>query len=427
MAQTQNRWIVVAGALLVQLALGAIYAWSVFTPSLKEDFGFTAPQTQAIFSVGLAVFAVAMIIAGRWLPKAGPRKVAIVGGVILGAAYILAKWAGAGSEPFWGLFLTIGVLGGFGIGLAYVTPIAAGIKWFPDKKGLVTGLAVAGFGFGALLWVKLAGEWGLLIEKMGVLDVFALYGVIFLIMVVLGGLLLSFPPAGWTPAGWSPEAQAAAAADNHDFEPREMVKTPQFYSLVLMFMFSAMAGLMVIGNIKLFGISDLAARGGYTKAASSAIAGTAMAVFYSLANGVGRIVWGTISDYIGRRKALALMTGSQGIMMLLLYFTATSETLFYLGAMVVGFNFGGNFALFPTAVADFFGTKNVGKNYSYVFVAYGFAGIAGPMIGGYFEGNYLTAFVIAGVACLAASGLAYFTRRPHHLTDDQVKAYAASQ
>ncbi len=408
-----GRWRVVAGALLIQVALGAIYAWSVFTPSLRDDFGFTATQTQAVFAVGLASFALSMVFAGRWLAKAGPQRVAITGGALLGIGYILARWAGASAEPFWGLMATIGVLGGAGIGLAYVCPIAAGIQWFPDKKGRITGLAVAGFGFGALLWVKLAGDWGGLIAAHGVLDVFALYGVAFLALTLAGGLLLTFPPPGWKPDGWTPPEPGTAGASGLELDPRAMLGTHQFYALWLMFTASAMAGLMVIGNIALFGRAELVSRGGYAPAEALAIAGTAMAVFYSLANGIGRIAWGAISDRIGCRSALVAMTVTQGLMLLVLVFTARHEWLFYAGAAVVGFNFGGNFALFPTATADFFGTRHVGRNYPYVFLAYGVGGITGPILGGLFEGRYGTAFALAGVACLAAAALAVVTRAPH--------------
>ena len=169
------------GAVLIQLCLGAIYAWSVFTPYLiKEPFYFTKTQTQVVFSVGLATFAVVMVLAGRWQAKSGPRIVALTGGLVLGVGYLLA---GLLKDALFGYFVNqiifIGLVGGAGIGLAYVCPIAVGMKWFPDKKGLITGLAVAGFGFGALIWVKLAGSWGHLLDSMGVSGVFVLYGIIF--------------------------------------------------------------------------------------------------------------------------------------------------------------------------------------------------------------------------------------------------------
>jgi len=202
--KVMNRWLIVVGAILIQLCLGAIYAWSVFTPYLKDPdglFRFTATQTQAIFSVGLAVFAVVMIFAGRWQQKFGPRPVCMAGGILLGLGYILAKFFG---QTFMGQVFCIGVIGGAGIGTAYVVPIAVGMKWFPDKQGMITGLAVAGFGFGATIWVKWAGAWGHLIDKHGVLSVFMLYGIVFAVCVLLGSLVMQNPPQGWRPEGWEP-------------------------------------------------------------------------------------------------------------------------------------------------------------------------------------------------------------------------------
>jgi len=416
--KTMNRGLIVIGALIIQLCLGAIYAWSVFTPKLRAaiadgGFGFSATQTQAVFSVGLATFAVVMVLAGRWQAKAGPRLVALVGGITLGAGYILARFFGG---SFVGQIICIGLIGGAGIGLAYVCPIAVGMKWFPDKKGMITGLAVAGFGFGALIWIKLAGSWGGLIESMGVLNVFGLYGVIFLVAVGLASIVMVNPPKGWLPSGYTPPPPGGdkkKGISGAEMGPDKMLRTPQFYMLWIVFIFSGMAGLMTIGIIKLFGIDALQANG-MSAVEASAIAGTAMAVFYSLANGIGRIVWGTLSDRLGRKTSIFLMTASQGVMMLVFYFMGGTPWLLYLGAAIIGFNFGGNFSLFPTATADFFGPQHVGQNYGWMFTAYGVGGIIGPIMAGMFRdgGTWLPAFVISGVLCLVAAGIAMATKPP---------------
>ena len=419
-AAVMNRWWVVVGAILIQLCLGAIYAWSVFTPSLKaEPFSFSATQTQWIFSVGLATFAVVMVLAGKWQARSGPTVVARVGGLILGLGYVAAKFVG---PSFPGLLITIGLIGGAGIGLAYVVPIAVGVKWFPDKKGMITGLAVAGFGFGALIWVKLAGSWGHLIDKFGVSSVFLYYGIAFFILVMIGSIWMKNPPEGWSPAGWSPAQSggAAAAGTTVSFEPNQMLATPQFYMLWLMFIFGALAGLMVIGIIKLFGIDALQARAGMTAAQASATAGTAMAVFLAIFNGLGRICWGIVSDKIGRQAALTIMMLLQGIIMLLFFWLGGAKWGLFLGAALVGFNFGGNFALFPAATADYFGNKNVGANYGWMFTAYGVGGIVGPIMAGAFKDRgaelgveaWKMPFIIAGIACLVATVLGLLLRPP---------------
>jgi len=201
---------------LIQLALGAIYAWSVFTPKLVEA-GWSKAQTQGVFSTGLFFFAIVMVIAGRIMPKIGPRKLAISGGFVLGSGYLLAGLFGGTS--FISLLIFIGMIGGAGIGLAYVVPIAVGMKWFPDKKGLITGLAVAGFGFGATLWVKLAGSWGDLIGLYGLSTTFTALGAIFMLMILLGGIWMVYPPEGWLPAGYSVPvaADGSAVGDKNDF------------------------------------------------------------------------------------------------------------------------------------------------------------------------------------------------------------------
>jgi len=413
----QNRWLVVVGAMLIQLCLGAIYAWSVFTPSLvAEPYNFTAAQTQLIFGAALASFAVAVIIAGRIQARYAPRNVAALSGVILGSGYVLASFVGT---SFIGHLVTIGLIGGVGIGLGYVVPIAVGVKWFPDKKGLLSGLAVAGFGFGALLWVKLAGSWGHLIETIGIANVFLTYGISFAVVVLIGSVWMVNPPEGYKPAGWNPPATDTAVANGAlNLDSREMLKTPQFFCLWFMFLAGAMAGLMVIGCIKLFGIDALQAAGMDATAASAA-AGTAMALFFALANGIGRIVWGLISDKIGRKYSLFLMCLTQGLVMLFFYRMASTVALLYAGSAIIGFNFGGNFALFPAATADFFGNKTVGRNYGWVFSSYGFGGIAGPYLGGYFKSTavggdvsaWLTPFISAAIACLAAAVVA-LTLRP---------------
>lgn len=437
--KTMNRNLVIVGAILIQLALGAIYAWSVFTPKLTATDGayqFTAGQAAWIFSAGLFFFALVMIWAGRKLSSIGPQKLAIAGGFTLGLGYILAGFFG---NSFVTQLIFIGIVGGSGIGLAYVVPIAVGVKWFPDKKGMLTGLAVAGFGFGATIWVKWAGSWGGgLLQNLhffgqdGVRSVFILYGIIFAAMVILGSLVMKDPPEGWLPKGYTPpQADKSKATGVVNFDSKEMLRTPQFYMLFFTFVFSALAGLMVIYCIKLFGIDALTfSKIGSLDSASpdfkqtaewaSNIAGTAMAA-YAILNGLGRIIWGTVSDFLGRRVSIFMMCLLQGIIMLLLYYLGGSPAGLIIAASIIGFNFGGNFALFPAATADFFGNKTVGRNYGLVFFAYGIAGIVGPQIAGLFKDAakdatspvaWTTPFIIAGIACIIGAIIIILLKTP---------------
>ena len=310
--------------------------------------------------------------------------------------YILARFS---NGSFLGLVGSIGILGGAGIGFGYVCPIAALIKWFPDKRGLITGLAVAGFGAGAWIFAQLASS---LIVSVGLNATYFMLGIIFLVAVVFGALFLKNPPADWKPKGFKVKTQAKKAAKEYSWN--EIVKTKQFWLLWLMFMFGATAGLMVIGILKPFGVSS-----GLT----AAIAGSAVGIL-ALFNGAGRIIWGWLSDKLSRTNAMFLMFLLQGIMMLILVNMGSTALLLGAAAAFVGFNFGGNFALFPSATADFFGTKNIGVNYALVFTSYGVAGIVGPILGGRafdLTGSYLYAFIPAGIACLIAAVLSFFAKK----------------
>ena len=404
-----NRWLVVVGAVLIQLSLGAIYAWSVFTPTLKAA-GWSKLDTQIVFAVGLATFAIVMVWAGRKMPVWGPRRLAATGGIVLGAGYVLAGLAGG--TDFWAVTIGIGLIGGAGIGLGYVVPIAVGMRWFPDRKGMITGLAVAGFGFGAMGWVKIAGTWGHLIDQVGLANIFIIYGLAFAVMVLTGSRWMVMPPGGWVPEGYTAPV-VADGGGSHDFVAAEMLRTPQFALIFLTFAVSAGAGLMSIGLMKLYPMEALQA-GGLSAAQANAVSGTAMAVFFSLANGIGRVVWGTLSDKLGRRWSVVAMAASQGAFLLAFSSMAGHEYLLYLGATLIGFNFGGNFALFPTLTADIFGTANVGQNYPYIFLSYGVGGIVFPILGGLLGdlGNFPLAFSICGACCLAGAVCAFLVRPP---------------
>jgi len=498
--KVKNRWLIVIGALLVQLCLGAIYAWGTFGKDLQNSEGevalalspallghndattpdatkgalaplvddlkqartdlkkattandssavagvqaklaetqakikqlidsayqrvrfdrqvfiFSETQTQAVYSVGLAAFAVVMIMAGRWQDKAGPRKVAMIGGIVLGLGYILGGLV-AGTS-FMGVLVFVGLMGGAGIGLGYVCPIAACVKWFPDMKGFVTGLAVAGFGAGAFIFVKLAGPWLNLIQNYGISTTFIIFGIIFAVTVVAGGLLLSNPPPGWKPAGWAPPAAAAKKAVR-DLTQGQIVHTSQFWMIWLAFVFSGGTGLMVIGCLKNFGEKE----GMLTAAA----AGSALGLL-ALFNGLGRVVWGTLSQKLTARYCVVLMTALQALMLFLLPGMGSTTLKLAIAGCWVGFNFGGNFALFPLLTNENFGSKNLGANYGAVFTAYGVGGIIGPILAGQIWDKMATfryAFFIAGAACVIACviGIVLRPTKPESETTAAAKA-----
>ncbi len=490
-----SRWLVVVGALLIQLCLGAIYAWGAFTSSLKNSpamvamtispdllavkdqtaydiakakydeldtalkkanegtdkeviglaksakeahltsldsnwisstfdqakfdkqvFGYTDTKTSWIFSAGLAGFAFTMILAGRLQDKYGPRIIAIIGGLMLGAAYIAASFIGT---SFALMLILIGILGGAGIGMGYVCPIAACVKWFPDLKGLITGLAVAGFGAGAFIFVKLAGAWGNFIFSYGVNGTFMIFGIIFAVSVVIGAMLLSTPPSGWQPTGWSPPANkdGSAKAEVANLTQGQTIRTPQFWMIWLSFMLSAGCGLMVIKCLKDFGNLQ----GGL----AVAVAGSALGLL-ALFNGLGRVIWGTISHKLSAKASVVLMCLLQALMMFILVKMGSSPLKLAIAGCWLGFNFGGNFALFPLLTLENFGPKNLGANYGAVFTSYGVGGILGPVMAGKVwdtMGKYDTAFIIAAVACVVAAVLAFSLK---HIEPEEAAVSTAS-
>lgn len=433
-----NRWFVVVGALLIQISLGAIYIYSVFKPALKDKFTDWSPTDLALPSqIVLASFALSMIIFGRIQDRLGPRKIATVGGILLGIGLTIASFA----NNLFMFVLGFSILGGIGIGAAYVCPIATCVKWFPDMRGLITGLAVAGFGAGALVFTPVAKS---LIASYGIMSTFLYLGIIFLIAVVIGAQLMINPPPGYKPDGWNPPAPTTSSqgsAQKTDFTWQEMLKTSQFWLLWLTYFAGCTAGLMIIMNAtniwQSFSLLSIFNNLPISKDVYGDIIakGASAVIIVSILNAIGRIAWGKISDIIGRRPTLMIMFIYAGAIMIALQFLRPYP-LYLFGVASIGFCFGGFLALYPAVTADFFGTKNVGANYGWMFSAYGAGGLFGPWLapklmsvvsnvpyealdkGGtivqktYEAGNYTTAFIISGALCVVSAILIITLRAP---------------
>jgi len=406
----KNRWFVVIGAILVQLALGTLYSWStvsVFaTPYIQVAEPYITKEiTVYIFGVSLLAFAVAMIFAGQLQQKIGPKKVAIIGGITLGAGVILSAIT-AGS--FIGLLITYGIVFGVGIGFAYVCPIACAAKWFPDKKGFINGIAVAGFGAGSFIFNYVIRALGFNVPLM-----FIVIGIIYLVMVVVGALTLINPPEGWKPEGWTaPPASIEDGVSGLELTRKEMIKTKSFLFLWLAFLLSAICGLMTIGAYGSFAKS-LPSGQLINDATFIATVGALAALF----NGLGRIAWGTLSDKIFYKKSMIIMFSIQAILMMIVFFTAANAIAFLIVVCLIYFCFGGNFSMFPTATADLFGSKNLGPNYGIVFTAYGIAGFAGATLVNFivaaFGGIYLALFIVMGIMSIGATAIAFILKPPN--------------
>jgi len=451
----KNRWLVVLGALIIQVSLGAVYIWSVFqTPLLTHFPSWKETQVTLPAQIILACFAIAVIIAGRIQDKLGPRPVATAGGLMLGLGLILAKFTAifpASTALVW-LITTYSVLGGLGIGAAYVCPIATCVKWFPDKRGLITGLAVAGFGAGAFFFAPLAkalitggpyqlfGQSLFSLPGVGLFNTFLVLGLIFLLTITLGARFLKNPEPGYKPEGWNPPSPSNRTSNSKaEFSPAEMFRTAQFWLLWTVYLTGCAAGLMIIMKAspiwQSFALSSLTGTVDITKLSQITSAGALAVAILAIFNSLGRIAWGKISDMTGRKAALFSMFLICGLTMLA-FNSFKQYGLFLLGISLVGLCFGGFLAVFPAVTADFFGTKHYGANYGWMFSAYGVGGLLGPYLAAglmktsaiirirelaqgreeavksLVVGDYRQAFLVAGILCLLSTVALFFLKKP---------------
>jgi OFA family oxalate/formate antiporter-like MFS transporter len=385
----------------MNLCMGNLYAWSVFRIPLQKLYGFTAIEATVPFALSIAFFAVAMVIAGRLQDKLGPRTVAMVGGILVGVGFIMTSFLGS---TLMGLYISFGVVVGLGLGAAYVTPIATTVKWWPDKRGLMTGLVVMGFGAGAII----GGIGGpILIAQVGVLTTFLIFGIIFGAVITFCGALLRVPPPGYKPAGWSPPAPAPGAkVAKADYGPGEMVATLPFWLLWIEYLIAAGVGLIVISQASPIGqeIAKL----------TPVVAGGALTIL-AIFNGLGRPGFGYISDALGRARSMSLVFAMYIVSLIFVLPNATTFGTYVLGLCLVGFAFGGTLALMPAFTADFFGTKGLGVNYGWLFSAYGVAGGVLTLYAARVRqvtGAWTTAFWYLTILCAVGLVLTFVTKAP---------------
>jgi MFS family permease len=383
----------------INLALGVLYTWSVFAKALIDQAGWTKTQSQFPYTLACLMFAVFMIIAGRWLDKAGPRVIASIGGLLAGAGMIIAGVTQSVTGATIGFGLVVGAAMGFG----YSAPTPAAVKWFqPHKKGQIAGLVVAGFGLAS---VYIAPLTNFLLKNFGVSKTFIYEGILFFGIIIILAQVLAFPPRGYVPYGGpAPQTKAGSATSSKlDFTPGEMLRTPQFYLLWIMFCFAASAGLLVIGHLAK--ISQI--QGGISW-------GFVLVAVLAVANASGRIFAGWLSDKLGRTNTMLIVFAIQAVNMFL-FATYKSAALLLLGSVLTGLAYGALLSLFPSATFDYFGLKNAGMNYGLVFSAWGAAALIGPIIAGRvadLTGGYGSSYLISGVLLLIAAALSFITKAP---------------
>jgi OFA family oxalate/formate antiporter-like MFS transporter len=396
--------VVTLAGLGINLALGVLYSWSVVAKELVKSWEWSTGQASLPYAVACGVFAASMVVAGRLQDRFGPRIVAAAGGVLTGLGLIVASLAGP--TQLWLVVLGFGVLAGAGIGLGYAAATPAAVKWFPKARtGMVTGIVVAGFGLASVYIAPLTTY---LLHSRGVSQTFLILGGAFGLVVVVLAQLLVNPPADIAAEIHAADAPAAAAASGADYGWREMVGTSTFKVLWVMYAFASFAGLMIIGHM--------------AKIAGGALPGVdlgfVLVAVLAVGNASGRVIAGTVSDRIGRTPTMIAVFVLQAIMMGVLA-VAASAPLLLVAAALIGFAYGANLAVFPSATAAYFGRANLGVNYGIVFTAWGVGGVFGSMTAGaIFDAthSYLPSFGIAALLCLAAAGLTFVLRAPGERT-----------
>lgn len=384
-----NRWIIALSGVVIQLLMGTVYGWSVFKKPLMELHGWSNYQVGMAFTLVIFCLGISAAFGGKFVDKAGARKVATLGSLLFGLGTLLAGFANSiGSLGL--LFTGYSIIGGIGIGLGYITPIAVLVRWFPDKKGFITGLAVMGFGLGAALIGKIVP---LLIPSVGISNTFYILGGLYLAVLLFAAQNLNNPPEGWTlPVNSVFKAKSVTTAVSVDL--KTALSMPQFYLLWSVLFINITAGLALISNHSPMAQSQLKI---------TAVTAGMIIFISSLFNGFGRIFWASLSDKIGRKNVFLIILISQ-IPAFIFLPQITSFALFVVISCYILSCLGGGFATMPAFAADTFGPKNIGNIYGKVLFAWSMGGITGPMLMEYFykkTQSYSYAFsVIAGTLAI---------------------------
>ncbi|MGI2259049.1 L-lactate MFS transporter [Shewanella sp. GXUN23E] len=384
---------VLAAGFFINMCIGILYAWSVFKQSLVEQ-GWSNADASMPYTVATICFALSLLVAGNLQDRMGPRKVLILGTIMVAVGMIVSSFA---TTPMT-LLLSFGVITGSGIGIGYACLSPAAMKWFhPSKKGLVNGLIAAGFGLAAVYLAPLTST---LIASFGINTSFLILGLGVLAIALPLACTINNPPADYvpeTPAGY----KAKSGSGQVSMGWREMVKTPQFYSLWLMYALASSAGLMVIGNITSIAVKQA----NLTQAAF-------LVVVLAIFNSGGRVAAGILSDKIGGVRTLLLAFIMQGINMAM-FASYDNEIMLMVGAAMAGVGYGTLLAVFPSITADYYGLKNYGGNYGVLYTAWGVSGFIGPVVAATavdMTGNYVMAYSICAGMLVVAVVLALVTK-----------------
>ncbi|MDC3417354.1 OFA family MFS transporter [Aquibacillus salsiterrae] len=388
----KNRWLIAVSAIFIHLSIGSIYAYSVYKEPFAEKYGWGSTDVAFSFTIAIFFLGLSTAIFGRFVEKKGPRISAFVAAVLFSGGMIGSGFA-LSMESLIGFYIFFGVIGGIGLGIGYISPVSTLVKWFPDRRGLATGMAVFGFGAGALIAGPLAARF---MNTVGIPGTFYILGISYFILMSLGAAYIARPEEGWSPKGIkdvSGEQSTRVKKDLAQMTANEAVKTGRFWMLWWMMLINISAGIMLI---------SVASPMAQEKVGMSAIAAAAMVGIMGLFNGGGRIGWATISDYVGRSNIYMIFFIIQLIFFLVLPYI-TNALLFQIMIFIILTIYGGGFASLPAFIGDLFGTKQLGAIHGYLLTSWSTAGILGPMVVAYIRETtesynitfYIFAFLLA--------------------------------
>lgn len=369
MKKVKNRWLIAASALGIHMSIGSAYAWSVFTNPLQDEFGWTQSQVSFAFSLAIFFLGTSAAFMGGFVEKHGPRKSGMLSALFFGVGVAGSGLATMiGSLPL--LYLFYGVIGGIGLGIGYIAPVSTLVKWFPDRRGLATGLAIMGFGFAALISGPAANQ---LLDVVGLNTTFLILGAAYFLVMTLSAQYLAPPPKGWLPKGFIENTNNGRVKIKPDLEQltaNEAVKTRRFWMLWLMLFINVTCGIAILA---------VASPMAQELTGMTAVKAATMVGIMGLFNGGGRLAWASLSDYIGRPNVYTAFFVLQVGAYFILPFT-TSEIIFMSLLFLIMTCYGGGFSSIPAYIGDIFGTKQLGAIHGYVLTAWAAAGIVGPLL-----------------------------------------------
>ncbi|SES91444.1 MFS transporter, OFA family, oxalate/formate antiporter [Salinibacillus kushneri] len=402
MDKVKNRWLIAASAVGIHISIGSAYAWSVFTNPMANSFGWETTEISMAFSIAIFILGLSAAFMGRFVEKQGPRKSGMLAALFFGVGV-----AGSGLatyfESLYLLYLFYGIIGGIGLGIGYIAPVSTLVKWFPDRRGLATGLAIMGFGFASLISGPAAAA---LIESVGISTTFYILGAIYFIVMTASSQYLAPPPEDWVPKGFDSEEQSGGKQIKPDLAQltaNQAVKTRRFYMLWFMLFINVTCGIAII---------SVASPMAQEIAGMTPIAAAAMVGLNGLFNGLGRIGWASLSDYMGRPNVYTAFF----VIQIIAFFTlpiAYSALLFQILVFAILTCYGGGFATIPAYIGDIFGTKQLGAIHGYILTAWALAGVVGPiLLSAVYDltNSYNATLYIFGILFVAAFGLSLWIR-----------------